>query len=570
MFIGKGMGKGLVMGPMGPGILVGPGMGIGGVLGPGDMGHMAPSIMVPDPRILQIAGQRQQEQRQHEHQQELDRERQRARDAERAEQAARQAQQACQRENAALQRELRRLREAGAASTPDRRHSESRASHDIAEAVRRSQDPQHQVVRVQPRRIAAAANGEGVFSHADADLAEALRRSMQPEHQVIPARRPNEMRPRPSGSSVPQLPYSLLAEMCDGFRHSGLLGSGAFGKVYKGLMQGSAQQVHIAVKVFNRHGHGNTLADFQRELQMMSCCRHPNIVPILYVSSDDERHLCIVMPFMADGSLEDLLTDDRKRSSCLSLQRLGYARDIFEGLSYLHSVSSQKPRIVHRDIKPDNILLHGHLAKLGDVGLAKDLNRAYTMTGVGGTALYIDPAYAQSGRLSPASDVYSAGVVLLQLLTGADSTILSAAFQDHRAGRRWEATVRTAQATLVADPVVQWSPNMLSTIHTLGARCTELSQDRRPESSSVRDELERVLSGSVSRAPPATRQQDCMICLSEPRQGVFRPCGHNVCCESCFQELMQRENGRPKCPYCRRHVNRFERGQFVGTFPRGP
>lgn len=589
---GKGMGKGMLIGPMGP---MGPGL-MGGMP---VMGPMGPGIMIGAPlHLVQEQWQeheRQQDlerrrlERDRERDQELQRERQRVEEAQRAERAA-------QAENLRLQRELQQFRNPQAdVRNPARpgsppapvRHAARSASQAGRGRIARAAAAEARAMTPSAAHRQAAGrhyndqdrdlwfharmhqgpeggreNGLPLGSVADSQLlAEALRRSLDPRHQAVSERRNDSA--NHTNLQIPQLPYSQVEQMCNGLRHDTLLGRGAFGSVYRGVMQGSRGRVDIAVKIFERRGIGNTQNDFMREVQMMSSCRHQNIVPVLFMSTD--VNLCIVMPLMSDGSLERLLQEMHEgQRGCPADQRARYARDMFEGLSYLHDPNPH--RIVHRDIKPDNILLHGSTAKLGDVGLAKDLHRAYTMTQVGGTPLFIDPVYARTGRLTAASDVYSAGVVLLQLLTGADSSILALDFRSTQDGAsRWEARVRRASQGSIADPAAAWQPRTAQDFHSIAARCTELDAARRPASSTVRDELDALLPvGAFPGRGAQDNSRTCLICLDAPPQGLLRPCGHNATCESCYHQL--RTRGQAKCPLCRANVMSFERGNFRNTF----
>ena len=117
---------------------------------------------------------------------------------------------------------------------------------------------------------------------------------------------------------------------------------------------------------------------------------------------------------------------------------------------YLHLATAGKPTIVHRDIKPENVLLKDGAARLGDVGIAREMATTYARTMVQGIFQFLDPEYESSQRLTTASDVYSAGIVVFQLLAGADTAVLHEAYSltdglppEERWPRRWEAQQRT-------------------------------------------------------------------------------------------------------------------------------
>lgn len=134
---------------------------------------------------------------------------------------------------------------------------------------------------------------------------------------------------------------------------------------------------------------------------------------------------CLVYEYMSNGSLEDRLFQ-RENSPVLPWQyRFRIAAEIATGLLFLHQ--SKPEPLVHRDLKPGNILLDGnYVSKIGDVGLARlvpanntaNNSTQYHMTSTAGTFCYIDPEYQQTGMLSTKSDIYSLGVLLLQIVTG--------------------------------------------------------------------------------------------------------------------------------------------------------
>jgi len=333
-------------------------------------------------------------------------------------------------------------------------------------------------------------------------------------------------------------------------------------------MRGSRGTTRVAVKVFKSRNIGNTRSNFLHEISMMAACRHPKIVPVLFVSHDTPT-LCIVMPLMPNGSLEGLLQDEERRRRCLAVQRLRYGRDVFEGLAYLHTATALKKMIVHRDVKPDNILLHGDTAKLSDIGIAKELDRSMTMTAPMGTPLYMDPEYEATRQLSPASDVYSSGIVLFQLLAGVDLATLALAHDQWQGARgRWEHRVRTGRQEDHLDASCDWTRGehraRARALHGLAHRCTEPQARNRPTSGRVRDQVAELVSeaGNEREAP---RQSECIVCCAAPRQGYFQPCRHNSCCEPCAQRLI---NDRSGCPICRRAVSSFQVGNFHTTLVR--
>ena len=233
---------------------------------------------------------------------------------------------------------------------------------------------------------------------------------------------------------------------------------------------------------------------------------------------------------------------------------------------YLHLATAGKPAIVHRDIKPENVLLKDGAALLGDVGIAREMAITYARTMVRGTFAFRDPEYESSRRLTAASDVYSAGIVVFQLLAGADTEVVTVAYSlaevlppAERWPRRWEAQQRTRSPTAVAQGA--WPGALAEGLHALGAQCTARAADDRPSSATARDRVE-----GLQREPePQPEPRECIVCLSAPRGGVLRPCRHNIVCEPCAQILITQHQ---RCPLCRGRVEDFSRGTYAQTFVR--
>ncbi|XP_047320295.1 U-box domain-containing protein 52-like [Impatiens glandulifera] len=138
---------------------------------------------------------------------------------------------------------------------------------------------------------------------------------------------------------------------------------------------------------------------------------------------------CLVYEYMSNGSLEDRLLRKGNTTSLTWQQRFRIASEIAVGLLFLHQTKPEP--IVHRDLKPGNILLdHNFVSKISDVGLARlvppsvaDTVTQYRMTSTAGTFCYIDPEYQQTGMLGVKSDVYSLGIMFLQIITARTSEI---------------------------------------------------------------------------------------------------------------------------------------------------
>lgn len=207
-----------------------------------------------------------------------------------------------------------------------------------------------------------------------------------------------------------------LADATNNFSTECLLGRGGFGSVYKAFL--NDRQV-VAVKQLDLNGlQGNR--EFLVEVLMLSLLHHPNLVKLFGYCVDGDQRL-LIYEYMPLGSLEDRLHDLRPGQEPLDwTTRMKIAADAAAGLEYLHDEAI--PAVIYRDIKPSNILLgEGYNAKLSDFGLAKlgpVGDKTHVTTRVMGTHGYCAPEYLSTGKLTIKSDIYSFGVVFLELITG--------------------------------------------------------------------------------------------------------------------------------------------------------
>lgn len=215
------------------------------------------------------------------------------------------------------------------------------------------------------------------------------------------------------GSWLPYFSFPQIMAATDNLSWRNMVGHGGFGYTYKGKLPNGHD---IAVKRHEISSHQGP-AEFRAEIELIQNLRHKNIITLLgYCVQQEEKIL--VYEYMPNKSLACIIADDSKRKFLNWSQRLQIIKGIADGLVYLH-VHSQMC-IVHKDIKASNILLDLEMnAKISDFGLARKLAPNVTAEVlVCGTYGYADPEYVATGMISEKTDVYSFGIVLLEIIAG--------------------------------------------------------------------------------------------------------------------------------------------------------
>ncbi|XP_076940426.1 putative receptor-like protein kinase At5g59700 [Bidens hawaiensis] len=234
-----------------------------------------------------------------------------------------------------------------------------------------------------------------------------------------------------------KIPLSEIKEATNGFDEAHFVAGGGFGLVYKGELdllgiqnspsvegeQKKQSKTPVAIKCIKNRQDVASKEGFLTEIELLTSCKHQNVISLLglYMEADD---IILVYEYASKGSLSDYLGSTCKNINLTWGKRLEICLDIARGINYLHTSMEGKPRIIHRDIKSENILLDENMkAKIADLGLSKFHSRSQQASTIhtkhiAGTNFYVDLEYVTSAKYKKESDIYSFGVVLFEMLSG--------------------------------------------------------------------------------------------------------------------------------------------------------
>ncbi|KAK4758940.1 hypothetical protein SAY87_020241 [Trapa incisa] len=305
-----------------------------------------------------------------------------------------------------------------------------------------------------------------------------------PGKNIIAADKRSEPEPMPViNACYRKYTMQQIEEATDYFSDALKIGEGGYGPVYKATLD----HTPVAIKAL-RSNISTGFVQFQREVEVLSCMRHPNMVMLVGACPE---YGCLVYEYMDNGNLEERLFCKDATPPIPWPTRFKIAAEIGMGMAFLHQTKPEP--MVHRDIKPCNILLDSNYSsKIGDVGLARlipgsvaDKVTQYHMTAAAGTFCYIDPEYQQTGILGVKSDVYSLGVLLLQLIT---------ARQPMGVAMQVENAIENGTFPRILDPNIRdWPVEEALSLAKLALRCCELRRRDRPDlSTEVLPELIRL------------------------------------------------------------------------------
>nr|XP_043615666.1 serine/threonine-protein kinase pakD-like [Erigeron canadensis] len=363
------------------------------------------------------------------------------------------------------------------------------------------------------------------------ELEQSLELQKYHEHSMVTCTNSSSTQLQLQGESFEHLkiPLKDILSATEEFDSKYIIGKGGFATVYKANLEhfesktsssieGGDDGSHmrkisstVAIKVISNTANGLGDKGFVAEVKMLSKCKHQNIVSLLGYGDEGPQKI-LIYEYVPNGSLDGYLERSYRMTNLSWGRRIQICLDIAHGLDYLHSGLDGNEIIIHRDIKSANILLDNNLrAKIADFGLSRlytinSENSTINTKTIAGTDFYLDPAYQKTGDLKKASDIYSFGVVLYELLSGTLAydkihttdtekglpSIARRLFKEGKSMAIVDPSIKETDGSISSQSRVA-DQHSLDTFLNIAYQCLAETQNERPTIEEVIKELEKAL-----------------------------------------------------------------------------
>ncbi|KAF3954019.1 hypothetical protein CMV_020592 [Castanea mollissima] len=274
--------------------------------------------------------------------------------------------------------------------------------------------------------------------------------------------------------------YNELEEATNNFDSAKELGDGGFGTVYYGILRDGRQ---VAVKRLYEHN-CKRVEQFMNEVDILTRLRHPNLVSLYGCTSRTCRELLLVYEYIPNGTVADHLHGDLAKPGALPFPtRMKIAVETASALAYLHASD-----IIHRDVKTNNILLDNNfLVKVADFGLSRlfPTDVTHVSTAPQGTPGYVDPEYHECYQLTEKSDVFSFGVVLIELISSMPAVDITRHRHEINLSNMAMNKIQNHTLHELVDPSLGFETdctvkNMITDVAELAFQCLQYDKEMRP------------------------------------------------------------------------------------------
>ncbi|XP_062216302.1 probable receptor-like serine/threonine-protein kinase At4g34500 [Phragmites australis] len=343
------------------------------------------------------------------------------------------------------------------------------------------------------RKVKADAEAAEAGAGAGASSSDVASSSAAASSLESPARKKVEI--RVGGAPGVEMGWGRWYELAEleaatgGFHKENVVGEGGYGTVYRGVLDGGEV---VAVKDLFDHK-GQAEKEFKVEVETIGKVRHKHLVGLIGYCAEGPKRM-LVYEFVENGNLEQWLHGDVGPVSPLTWEiRMKIAVGTAKGIAYLHE--GLEPKVVHRDIKSSNILLDKKWnPKVSDFGMAKVLGSgsSYVTTRVMGTFGYVAPEYASTGMLNESSDIYSFGVLMMELITGRSPVDYNRPAGEVNLVEWFKGMVGSRRVEDLVDPRIEAPPppRALNKVLLVCLRCIDSDAHKRPKMGQIVHMLE--------------------------------------------------------------------------------